>query len=82
MNSTIDLFCYRNGIFHETTNPYLPEQNVIAEQIITVFFEIVWYMLHTVDVKLCYWGKAFMYAIHIQRMTLIFGSKEITPFEA
>jgi len=68
VNSTMDLFCCQNGILHETTNLYLPEQNGIAEQTIAIFFEIVWCMLYTAGVELHYWGEAFMYAIHIQRM--------------
>jgi len=50
----MDLFCCQNGILHKTTNPYLPEQNGIAEQIIAVFFEMVLYMLHAAGVKLHY----------------------------
>ena len=54
INLTIDLFCRKNRIIHETTNPYLPEQNGITEHAIPIFFEIVWYMLYAVSVDLCY----------------------------
>ena len=31
VNSVIESFCRQNGILHETTVPYAPEQNGIAE---------------------------------------------------
>jgi len=41
VNDAMNIFCHRNGIIHETTIPYTPEQNGITERAITVFFEIV-----------------------------------------
>jgi len=41
VNDAMNTFCCRNGIIHETTIPYTPEQNGIAEQAITVFFKMV-----------------------------------------
>jgi len=75
-------FCQQNGIIHETTVPYLPEQNGITERAIAVFFKMVHCMLWSVGVDLRYWGKAFMYAIHIRSLTLTSGLKEIVPYEA
>ena len=75
-------FCQQNGIIHETTVPYLPEQNGITERAIAVFFKMVRCMLWSVGVDLRYWGKAFMYAIHIRSLTLTSGLKEIVPYEA
>ena len=48
VNLTIDLFCRKNGIIHETTNLYLPKQNGIAE------YAILFFKLYTVSVNLCY----------------------------
>jgi len=48
----MNTFCRCNSIIHETTVPYTPEQNGIAEQAIAVFFEMVQSMLYTVNVSL------------------------------
>ena len=75
-------FCQKNSIIHETTIPYLSEQNGIAERVIAIFFEMVCYMLWSAEVDLRYWGKAFMYAVHIRSLTLTSGLKGIVPYEA
>ena len=82
INLTIDLFCRKSRIIYETTNPYLPEQNGITEHVISVFFEIVWYMLYAASVDLCYWGEAFMYAVHIHSLTATSSLKDIVPYKA
>jgi len=38
VNKTIGSFCCCNGILHETTVPYTPEQNGIAEHSIKTYF--------------------------------------------
>jgi len=65
VNEAMHTFCRRNGIIHETTIPYTPEQNGIAERTIAVFFEMVRSMLYTAGVSLRYWGEAFTYAVYI-----------------
>ena len=54
VNNIINTFCHCNGIIHETTISYTPEQNGIAEWAIAVFFEMVRSMLYTVNVSLWY----------------------------
>ena len=82
INTTMFQFCQQNGIIHETTVPYLLEQNRIAERAIAIFFEMVHCMLWSTGVDLRYWDKAFMYAVHIRSLTLTSGLKEIVPYEA
>ena len=47
-----------------------------------VFFKMVCYMLWSADIDLRYWGKAFMYAVHIRNLTLTSGLKKIVLYEA
>jgi hypothetical protein len=79
VNNVVHLFCWRNGIIHETTIPYMPEKNDIAESAICVHFEMVRYMLHSAGMDLQYWGKAFMYAVHIHNLSPISVIQDNVP---
>ena len=65
VNELVNTSCQKNGIILETTVPYAPEQNRIAEHAIAVFFKMVRCMLHASKIDLCYLGEAFLYAVHI-----------------
>ena len=82
VNNAMNTFCRCNGIIHETTIPYTPEQNGIAEQAIAVFFEMVRSMLYTTNVSLQYWSEAFSYAVHIRSLFATTGLDGIVPYEA
>jgi transposase InsO family protein len=69
VNSEIEQLCKQNGITHQTTTPYTPEQNGIAERAIAIYFDMVCCMLHSSGMDVCYWGEAFMYAVHIWNIT-------------
>jgi len=54
VNDIIYIFCHCNRIIYKTTILYTLEQNGIAEQTITIFFEMVYLMLYTVNINLWY----------------------------
>ena len=81
VNDIMYIFCYYNGVIHKTTIPYTPEQNGIAEQAITIFFEMVYSMLYTINVNLRYWGEAFSYIVHIRSMFTTSGLNDIILYE-
>jgi hypothetical protein len=66
VNSVVYAFCKWNGILHETTIPYMPEQSGVAKRAIKTHFEMVRCMLHSAQMDLRYWGKAFLYAVYIR----------------
>ena len=82
INQTMAKFCCCNGIVHEPTIPYTPEQNSIAERAIAIFFEIVWSMLYMAGISLCYWGEAFTYAVHIWTLCSTTALNGIVPYKA
>jgi hypothetical protein len=69
LNKTVGDFCRRNGILHETTVPYTPEQNSVVERAIATYFEMVRCMLHSARMDLRYWGEALLYAIHVRNLS-------------
>jgi hypothetical protein len=76
LNKVVTEFCECNGILHETTNPYTPEQNSIVEHVIAIYFEMVRCMLHSVSMDLHYWGEAFMYTLYICNVTYTSALKD------
>ena len=67
---------------HETTVPYGPEQNGIAEQFIAAYFEMVRCMLHSLRMDLHYWGEAFMYSVHIRNLSPTSLLSGVVPYQA
>ncbi|KAJ3476999.1 hypothetical protein NLI96_g10770 [Meripilus lineatus] len=82
VNKTVEAFCVRNGIAQQTTNPYTPQQNGIAERAIAIYFEMVRSMLHSSGMDLRYWGEAFMYAVHIRNVSHTAALKDLVPDHA
>ena len=82
VNNAMNTFCHHNGIIHETTIPYTPEQNGITERAIAIFFKMVQSMLYTANVSLQYWDEAFSYAVHIRSLSAVTGLDSVVPYEA
>ncbi len=82
LNKVVSNFCEKNGIVVETTVPYTPEQNGIAERTIAVLFEMVRCMLHSAAMDLRYWGEAFQYAVHIRSVTYTSALEDQVPVHA
>lgn len=80
INSAMNEFCARNGIKHETTNPYQPQQNGIAKRAIAVLMEMTPSMLHAARMDLHYWGEAFMYTVYIHLITPTSALKGKIPY--
>jgi hypothetical protein len=66
ITKVIDSFCWRNGIILETT----------------VFFEMVWCMLHSAKMDLHYWGKAFLYTVYICSCMYTFALDNVVLLQA
>jgi hypothetical protein len=82
VNQLVERFCVKNGIIHQTTLPYTPQQNGIAERAIVVYFDMVRCMLHSSGMDLRYWGEAFMYAVHIRNLSPTSGLVDQVPYTA
>ena len=68
------------GIVHETTAPYTPQQNGVAERKNRVLIEMVNTMLSYSNLSKGYWGEAILTACHILNRVLNKKNK-ITPYE-
>ena len=63
VNSTLDDFCLENGIEHETTVGYAPEQNGIVERMNRTVFGTVRTLLNSANVPHYYWAETMITAI-------------------
>ncbi len=82
VNSMVERFCKERGTIQQTTVPYTPEQNRIAERAIAIYFEMVRCMLHSARMDLQYWGEAFLYAVHIRNVSYTSALNGMVPEHA
>lgn len=75
-----DEFCSENGIIHQTTAPYSPQSNGIAEHKNCTLKEMMNAMLINSSLSQNLWGKAILTANHILNK-LPHKSKDETPHE-
>ena len=60
-----DTFCKENGIKHERTSPFTPQQNGLAERKNRTLVEMVNCMLNQSGLPTNLWGEALLTACHI-----------------
>ena len=60
-----EAFMQTNGIIHECTAPYTPQQNGVAEQMNGTLFSKVQCMMHKSRAPRFMWGKALLHAAYI-----------------
>ncbi|EZA58507.1 Eukaryotic translation initiation factor 3 subunit A [Ooceraea biroi] len=80
-NKHFEVFFKKNGIIHETTVQYTPEQNGVAERLNWTIIEKTRAMLQ--DSGLCkkYWGEAVMTAIYVKNRSPTVAVPRATPEE-
>lgn len=79
LNNLLKDWLAENGIHHERSTPYTPQQNEVAERMNRTIMEAARSMLHWKKVPLELWGEAVMCATHVLNRT-ISSTNEVTPF--
>jgi hypothetical protein len=64
-HNDVDNFCEINGIIHEGTIPYTPQQNGVAERKNRTLMDMVNAMLNHSSLPVNLWGEAIFSTIHI-----------------
>ncbi|KAJ0412135.1 hypothetical protein ATCC90586_004055 [Pythium insidiosum] len=65
LSKRFNAFCAAQGIVHQTSAPYSPQQNGLAERMNRTAMEMARSMLHHMQVDRQWWGEAVMTAVHV-----------------
>jgi transposase InsO family protein len=71
-----------NGIRHNTTTPYSPQQNGIVERRNQTVVEMARCLLKSMDVPSLFWGEAVKTAVYILNRSPTKSVRGKTPFQA
>ena len=74
-------YCKSHGIKRETTVPYTPQQNGLAERMNRTIMDGVRSMLHHARLPLKFWAEAVSTAVYLRNQSPTVQLKEKTPFE-
>jgi transposase InsO family protein len=80
LNQTLSSYCKKEGIKHETTAPYSPQQNGAAERLNRVLFDRVRAMLADSDLPKTMWAEAVVTANYIRNRSPT-AARHKTPWE-
>jgi transposase InsO family protein len=80
MNKDLESYLDQNGIVHQSTIPYTPEQNGKAERLNRTLLEKARSMLADSDLPLEAWGEAVMTANYLRNRSPTAG-RDLTPYE-
>ena len=75
-------FLAENGVQHEKTVPYTPEQNGSAERMNRTLIEAVRCSLLSSGLPKSFWAEALLHAVHTQNRALTCALPDKTPYEA
>ncbi|TFY53550.1 hypothetical protein EVJ58_g9393 [Rhodofomes roseus] len=82
-STVFEAYLKAEGIHHEITNPYTPQENGVAERMNRTIVEMARSMLNDAGLPPSYWGDAVQHAVYIINRTPTRALPDnITPYEA
>ncbi|GBP78467.1 Retrovirus-related Pol polyprotein from transposon TNT 1-94 [Eumeta japonica] len=74
-------FLKKNGLLHQTSNPYTPQQNGLSERMNRTLVERAKCMMFNADLSKNYWAEAVTTAAYIINRSPTHALSDITPHE-
>ncbi|PKU78515.1 Retrovirus-related Pol polyprotein from transposon TNT 1-94 [Dendrobium catenatum] len=81
LSHTFTEFLKTNGIMHQISCPYTPEQNGVAERKHRHIIETTRSLLHTAHIPYTYWPDAVLTAVYLINRLPSRNTKNLSPFE-
>lgn len=81
VNKSVQTFLDKEGIKHERTVPYTPQQNGLAEREMRTIVEAARTMLHSRRLNLALWAEAVNTAVYVINRTGTSTMENKTPYE-
>ena len=81
VNKKFKDYCSRNGVIHQTTMVYTPQQNGIAERLNRTLCEMSRCMLKQSELQQYMWGEAVGTSVFLRNRAPTSILKDATPFE-
>uniref|UniRef100_A0AAV1UDV4 Integrase catalytic domain-containing protein n=1 Tax=Peronospora matthiolae TaxID=2874970 RepID=A0AAV1UDV4_9STRA len=81
VNKKIAHKCARNGIMHQRTVPYSPQQNGVAEHMNRTIMEKARSMLYYKGIDMQWWAEAVSTAVYLINRSTNSANSDVTPFE-
>ncbi|GMF22451.1 unnamed protein product [Phytophthora lilii] len=81
VNKKVAELCSKNGIMHQRTVPYSPQQNGVAERMNRTIMEKARSMLYYKGVSTEWWAEAVSTAIYLINRSTNTANPKVTPYE-
>ncbi|OWY90659.1 Rve-domain-containing hypothetical protein [Phytophthora megakarya] len=81
VNKKVAEVCSRNGIMHQRTVPYSPQQNGVAERMNRTIMEKARSMLHYKGVSTLWWAEAVNTAVYLINRSTNTANSRTTPYD-
>ncbi|KAE9184919.1 hypothetical protein PF002_g26302 [Phytophthora fragariae] len=81
VNKDVTRICTLNGIMHQRTVPYSPQQNGVAERMNRTIMEKARSMLHYKSVPTEWWAEAVSTAVYLVNRSTNTQHTSVTPYE-
>ncbi|DAZ99706.1 TPA: hypothetical protein N0F65_000884 [Lagenidium giganteum] len=80
-SKTFREYCSRSGIVHQTSAPYTPQQNGLANRMNRTLMDMARSMLYYQQVEKTWWGEAVQTAVYLTNRLPNTARRESTPYQ-
>ncbi|GBP29747.1 Retrovirus-related Pol polyprotein from transposon TNT 1-94 [Eumeta japonica] len=80
-NKDFDRYLKQQGIIHQRTNPYTPEQNGVCERMNRSLVEKARCLIFDASLHKKFWAEAMHTSVYLRNRSVVTGLNDMTPYE-